>query len=78
MDELKDLLEGRETNEPPQILALKNYVKNYHGIEVKILSRQNHYLLKVPNASIAQTLQFEVVKISELCRLDKRLVIHIN
>jgi len=77
MDSISDLLQSKKPQEPPQLLALREYVKNHHDSESKSGVSHLGYSLTVPNASLASTLQMEIPKIQTECNLEKKLFIRI-
>lgn len=78
MDSLSDLLKSKSPQEPPQIIALKKYVANNHGIDIDASVSQNGYTISVPNAPLASILRMELPKIQSECNLDKKLFIRIS
>ncbi len=78
MDSLQSILLNKKPQEPPQIMALKTYVKTNHGVDIQVFAHKKHYIIQVPGASIAQKLRMENHEIIESCKLDKKLVIHIG
>ena len=78
MDSLANLMKDRKPQEPPQLKALRDYVKNNHNSEIKTSISQFGYTIIVPNAPLASTLQMEVPKIKVSCNLDKKLFIRIG
>lgn len=78
METLADLLKRKPSSEPPQVSALKKYAKDNYSIDISVRVSPKHYLITVPNASLAQKFRIETTQITEECLLDKRLVIHIG
>lgn len=78
MDSLSDLIKAKSPQEPPQVVALKNYVKTHHASDSKVTISHLGYNLTVPSASLASVLHMEVPKIIEECALDKKLFIRIG
>lgn len=78
MDNLFDLLQVKKPNEPPQLKALREYVKNNHGENIQASTSQFGYTITVPNAPLASDLRMEVPKIRIECNLDKKLFIRIG
>jgi hypothetical protein len=78
MDSINDLLRSRNPSEPPQILALKKYVKDNYDSDISVRVSFKYYLITVPNASLANKLHVETAKIIKKCNLEKALVIHIG
>ena len=78
MDSIADLMKAKKPDEPPQLQAMKNYVKVHHDEVIKCSVSQFGYSMTVPNASLASTLHMETPKIIEECQLDKKLFIRIG
>lgn len=78
METLADILKNKPQSEPPQVLALKKYAKDNYNIDISVRVSPKHYLITVPNASLAQKFRIETATITDECLLDKRLVIHIG
>lgn len=78
MDSIADLIKARQPNEPPQIQAISNYVKENHNADVKVSSSQSAYTVVVPNAPLATILRMEMPQINIACNLDKKLFIRIS
>jgi hypothetical protein len=78
MDSIFKVLKNKSPEEPPQVAALKKYVRDNHKRDIQVSVSKSHYLITVPGAALAHTLRIETAKIIEICDLDKRLVIHIG
>jgi hypothetical protein len=78
MDSIADLMQQKKPNEPPQLRALREYVKTNHGADIKTAISQFGYTITVPNAPLASTLRMETPKIRIACNLDKKLFIRIG
>lgn len=78
MDSLSDLLHAKRPKEPPQLQALRDYVKSTHNVDVYVGTSQFGYTLMVPNAPLASTLRMEIPQIKVACNLDKKLFIRIG
>jgi hypothetical protein len=78
MDSMQDLLNVKKPQEPPQLLAMKNYVLENHNQVIKCRVSQFGYTIIAPNAVLASILHMETPKIIEKCELDKKLFIRIG
>jgi hypothetical protein len=78
MDSIANLLQTTRSQEPPQLLAIKEYVKIHHNIDVKTAVTSLGYTVTVPVATLATTLRMEIPKIEKECSLDKKLFIRIG
>jgi hypothetical protein len=77
VEEIKDLLSSRSP-EPPQLKALRDYVKNNHDTVAKASVSQLGYSISVSSAPLASDLRMEIPKIVKECNLDKKLFIRIG
>ena len=78
MDSMSDMLKSHRPTEPPQVAALKAYAQSTHGIAISVFSSARSYLIRVPNGAIAHKFRIETADITDICNLDKPLVIHIG
>lgn len=78
MDSMSDLLGNRQPHEPPQMQALRQYVKENHNTDVNVTVSTMGYTVIVPNAPLASILQMEQPQIQAACNLDKKLFIRIS
>lgn len=78
MEDIKSLLSNNKQNEPPQISALKQYAQEKFNTTITVRVSSKHYLIKVPGAALAGKFRIESANITEVCGLDKPLVIHIG
>jgi hypothetical protein len=78
MDSLADLIINRQPQEPPELKALRDYVKVNHDSVAKVAVTKMGYSLTVDNAALASNLRMEVPKIRVACGLNKKLFIRIG
>ncbi len=78
MDSIGDLLNTNQSAEPPQVAALKKYVKDNYDSKASVRVSPKYLLISAPNAAIAHKMRVDTLKITEECKLDRRLVIHIG
>lgn len=78
MQSLSDMMKDRRPEEPPQVSALKKYMRDKHHVDSKVSLNQSYYRLIVPSAALAGRLRMESPQIITECELDKRLVIQIG
>lgn len=77
MDSLHNILSNKDFDEPPEIQAIKKYVKDHFRIEVSVMVRDKDILVVVPSAALATTLRLRGPDIKRRCQLDKRLTFRI-
>lgn len=78
MDSLYDILGRKDFDEPPEMAAIKKYVKDEFKTEVSVLVRDKDIVIGVPNAALANTLRLRSPEIKRRCQLDKRLTFRIG
>lgn len=78
MDSLSDLMQSRKPQEPPELKALRDYVKTNHDSDAKVAVTAMGYSLTVDNAALASNLRMEVPQIRVTCGLNKKLFIRIG
>lgn len=78
MESLANLLHINSPQEPPQLNALRAYVKDNHDMDVTVSISATGYYLSVPSAPLASVLQMEIPQIKAACNLDKKLFIRID
>lgn len=78
MDSLSDLVNKKLPQEPPQVAALKDYVKNNYGESAAVSVNPKFYRIRVASASLAGRLRMDTIQITKECELDRKLVIQIG
>ncbi|MDQ3093630.1 MAG: hypothetical protein M3Q70_00425 [bacterium] len=73
MDNLQDLMSNSSFIEPPQVKAIRDYVKQQYETDCSVNVTPRSYVLAVPSASLASNLQLEKQQIESDCNLDKPL-----
>lgn len=78
MDNIKDLLLGKDYTEPPEIKAIKKFVHRQFDADVTVSINQKQIIINVPGAALASTLQMHITELQHAVATDKKLVIRIN
>lgn len=78
MDSLFDILSDKDFDAPPEIQAIKKYVRDTYNAAVSVSIRERDILVIVPSSSLAGRLRFDMPKIKELLHTDKRIVLRIG
>jgi hypothetical protein len=78
MDSLYDLLSSKNFDEPPQIAAIKDYIRTKYNAEASVTMRENDILVVIKSSSLASRLRFDMPKLKESAKTDKRIVLRIN
>ena len=78
MDSLYDLLAGKNFDEPPEIAAIKDYIRQNYKAEATVSLRERDILVIVPGAGLASRLRFDMPKIKKAAKTEKRIVLRIG
>lgn len=79
MDNLRDLLASRTPQEPEEIQAIKQFVRDKFDEPVNVSLQDRQIIVTVGSASLASALRSHTVEVLELCgAADKRLVLRIG
>lgn len=78
MDSLSDILHRKDFDQPPEMAAIKKYVKDEFKTDVGIQVRERDIVIMVPNAALANTLRLRGPDIKRRCQLTKRLTFRIG
>jgi hypothetical protein len=78
MDSLYDLLAGKDFDQPPEIEAIKQYVRERYAKEVSVTIRDKDIVIGVPGASLASRLRYDLPKLKEAVETDKNIVLRIK
>jgi hypothetical protein len=78
MDSLNSILGRKDFDEPPEMTAIKKYVKDEFQAEVGVQVRERDIIISVPNAALANTLRLRGPDIKRRCGIDKRLTFRIG
>ena len=78
MDSLYNLLADRNYDEPPEIAAIKTYVRDKYQATVEVDVRENDIIVHTPSASLASRLRFDLPKLREASKSNKNLVLRVG
>jgi hypothetical protein len=77
-DSLADILGNRSYNEPPEVAAIKKFVREKYKSDVAITIRDQQIIIVVQGAALAGTLRMHLHELKKLCQTEKRLVLRIR
>ncbi len=78
MDSLFDILGKKDFDEPPEVSAIKKYVREQFDESVAVTVREKEIIIAAPNAALANTLRLRVLALRKLAGDQKRLVFRIG
>jgi hypothetical protein len=78
MDSLYELLAGKNFDEPPEIAAIKDFIRQNYNAEATVQLRERDVLVVVPSAGLASRLRFDMPKLQKVANSEKRIVLRIG
>lgn len=77
-ESISDLLAKRSPAEPPEVQAIKKYVREHIGLEVSVSLSTTRITIGVPSAAAAGSLRMHLHELQQQLNLERRLVIRIG
>lgn len=78
MDSLNHILALKDFDEPPEVSAIKKYVRQHFDEAVAVTVRDKEIIIATPSAALANTLRLRVVALRKVTGDKKRLVFRIG
>lgn len=78
MDSLYDLLSNRDFDEPPEVGALKQYIRENYQSDAGITMRERDIVVTVKSAALASRLRFDMRKMVDTTKVKKKIVLRIG
>jgi hypothetical protein len=78
MDNLKDILANRKSEEPYEIKIIKDFLDNKFQSPASVSVTQNGIIIGVKGAALAGALRPYLHELKKLCGTEKRLIIRIQ
>lgn len=78
MDSIYNLLAGKNFSEPPQIAAIKDFVRQHYNSEATVQLRDHDILVIVSSAGLASRLRFDMPKLKKAANTEQRIVLRIG
>ncbi|HUS25800.1 MAG TPA: hypothetical protein VMY99_00435 [Nevskiaceae bacterium] len=78
MEKLDDLLGRYSPQEPSEVVAIKRYIDEQFHMPASVGMQANAITITVANASLANALRLQTLKIQAAAQTDKRLVFRIG
>lgn len=77
-DTLQDILANRDFDMPPEVRAIKEYVRRYYDVEVKVTVQPHAIVVAARSAALIGTLRMNLPKLQEAAGTDKRIMLRIG
>ncbi|MFZ1484320.1 MAG: hypothetical protein WAS36_04905 [Candidatus Saccharimonadales bacterium] len=78
MDSLNSILGKRDFDVPPEVTAIKDYVRRHYDCDVHVQMRDNTIVVYAPNSSLIGTLRMQLPKLQKASGSDKRITLRIG
>ena len=75
---LSDILGDRFDAEPPEIVIIKNYIRDNFGQAVAIAIRDKELIITTQSSALAGAIRPHLYDLKRACKTDKRLVVRIG
>lgn len=77
-DSLADILGRRDMDEPPEIRAIKEYVRRYYDADVKVSMGPHTIVVAARSAALIGSLRMNLPKLQEAAASEKRIMLRIG
>jgi len=78
MDGLSDILSRRDFDTPPEVRAIKDYVRRYYDAEVSVTIQAHAIVIAARSAALIGSLRLNLPKLQAAANTEKRLVLRIG
>ena len=78
MDSLNDILLKKDFDEPPEITAIKDYVKRHFNVDVSVQQTQNSLIITGKSAALVNSLRLKTHELKEVAATPKKLLFRIS
>lgn len=78
MDSINDLLADKNFNEPPEIGAIKKYIRDKYRSDASITMRERDIVVAVKSAALASRLRFDMQDMVAKTGATKKIVLRIG
>lgn len=75
---LADILRNKDYDEPPEVAAIKKYVKEHFEEDVAVTLREREIIITTPSAALAGTLRMHQYQMQKAADTTRRLVLRIG
>ncbi|MBL8122331.1 hypothetical protein JNM87_06315 [Candidatus Saccharibacteria bacterium] len=78
MDGIADILSRKDFDVPPEVQAIKEYVRRYYNQEVQVTADKRSYIVSARSAALIGTLRINAPAIQKAAQTDKKLIFRIK
>lgn len=78
MDGIADILGQKDFDVPPEVRAIKDYVKRHYDREVSVTMQQRTILISARSSGLIATLRLNVRALEKAASTEKKLVFRVS
>lgn len=78
MDNLSDILQRKDFDEPPEVRAIKEYVRRYYDADIKVTLQPHALVVSARSAALIGSLRLNLPKLQKAANTDKRITLRIG
>ncbi len=78
MDGLGDILRRKDFDQPPEVRAIKDYVRRYYEVDVKVTMQPHTIIVSARSAALIGSLRMNLPKLQDAASTDKRIMLRIG
>jgi hypothetical protein len=79
MDGLSDILRRKDFDQPPEVRAIKDYVRRYYNeAEVRVTVQQHAIIVSARSAALIGSLRMNLPKLEAAASTDKRIMLRVG
>jgi len=71
-------LQRRDFDEPPEVRAIKEYVRRYYDTEVRVTMQQHAIVVSARSAALIGSIRLNLPKLQAAANTDKRILLRIG
>lgn len=75
---LRDILANRDFDMPPEVRAIKEYVRRYYDTEVNVTVQPHNIVVSAKSAGLIGSLRMNLPKLQEASGTEKRIIFRIS
>ena len=78
MEDLSNILSRRNFDEPPEIRAIKEYVRRYYDTDVNVQMQAHNLVVSSRSAALIGSLRMNLPKLQTAAASEKRIILRIG
>ncbi len=78
MDDLRNILARRDFDEPPEVRAIKEYVRRYYDADVRVGVQPHAVVVSARSAALIGSLRLNLPKLQQAAGTDKRIMLRVG